>query len=273
MTSEEIISFQKRILSFYKNHGRDFPWRRTQNPWLILLSEMMLQQTQTGRVEVKWDNFTSLFPAPDKMAAAPLSEVLQEWSGLGYNRRALALKKIAEIIDSRGGAFPSTYDELIAFPMIGPYTAKAILAFAWNRPVVFIETNIRRLFIHSFYPEEKQSVSDSQLLPLIRETLDEKNPRQWYYALMDYGAHLSKKVKNPNRRSAHYVRQSKFEGSDRQKRGALLRVLNQKDQPALDAPQLSEMLGYDQDKIQSLLDALGREGFVSEQNGFYSISP
>ncbi|ADK81405.1 HhH-GPD family protein [Sediminispirochaeta smaragdinae] len=261
--------FRRLIYEFYKKNRRSFPWRETNDPWLILLSEMMLQQTQTSRVATKWESLAGRFPNPQTMADVELAELLSLWSGLGYNRRALALKKIAERVVSTGGSLPDTYDGLVALPMIGPYTAKAVLAFAYNRPVVFIETNIRRIFIHHFFPDQEK-VTDRQILPLVEETLDRKDPRNWYYALMDYGSAL-RGVENPNRRSAHYSRQSTFEGSDRQKRGALLRLLTASQGRARSCEELSTDINADPEKTMQLLSALVREGFVAESPEGYRI--
>ncbi len=156
------------------------------------------------------------------LAAAPLIEVLSCWKGLGYNRRALYLKEIARIvIDQYAAKLPDSPDELVKLPGIGSNTAGAVAAFAFNRPVVFIETNIRSVFIHHFFPDTAD-VRDSRILPLVEATLDRDNPRVWYWALMDYGTMLKETTANPGRRSAHYSRQSPFPGSDREIRGAIL---------------------------------------------------
>ncbi len=232
--------FQRIILVHYAEHGRDLPWRHTRDPYAILVSEVMLQQTQTERVIPKYEQWLDRFPNISELAQASLADVLQLWQGLGYNRRAKALKDIAEMVMSRyGGAIPDSRDTLMAFPGIGHYTASAICTFAFDQPLIFIETNIRRVFIHFYFPNSvggdghERKVHDRELLPLVERTLNRKDPRTWYYALMDYGAMLKGKVENPNRRSAHYSRQSRFEGSDRQIRGIILREL-------LDVPELKE---------------------------------
>ncbi len=272
MKAGEKEAFRKLIWDFYGQQGRAFPWRSCRDPWLILISEMMLQQTQTSRVEAKWSEFTDTFPDPEAMAAAPLSEVLRLWSGLGYNRRALALKSIADRLAEGDGRLPENYDALVALPMIGPYTAKAVLAFAYNRPVVCLETNIRRVFLHHFFPGET-GISDSGIMPLIEETLDRENPREWYYALMDYGAALPRRVVNPNRRSAHYSRQAPFRGSNRQKRGALLRELTRHNGEAVSVSSLAPAAETDAVTAKGILDALVREGFACEAGGCYFIRP
>ncbi len=206
--------FKKTVWSYYKKNRRDFPWRQTRDPYKILVSEIMLQQTQTPRVIFKYEEFITAFPTLESLAKAPLKKVLLLWQGLGYNRRAVNLQKATQIIISHHkGKFPRDYTSLIDLPGVGPATAGDIMAFAWNKPVVVIETNIRTVFIHSFFKDEKD-VHDKDILPLIEKTLDTKKPRDWYYALMDYGTMLKKTQINPSRRSKHYSKQSPFKGSN-----------------------------------------------------------
>ena len=205
-----IAKFQKEVLAYYAASGRSFPWRKTRDPYKILVSEIMLQQTQAPRVIEKYTSFLQRFPTIEKLARAPRTKVLKEWQGLGYNRRGLALKNTAEIIMSDfKGKIPKDYNALLSLPGVGPATAGDIMAFAWNIPAVVIETNIRTVFLHYFFPE-KNSVPDNELLPLITKSLPADNAREWYYALMDYGAMLKKKLPNPSRRSRHYAQQSPF---------------------------------------------------------------
>jgi len=221
----KIKEFQQIVKKFYKNHKRDFPWRRTRNPYHILVSEIMLQQTQVSRVLEKYPHFIKRFPTPIQLARAPLSAVLKEWSGLGYNRRAKFLKNACEIVVVKHhGLVPKTLSELEALPGIGKSTAGGILAFAYSAPTVFIETNIRRVFLHHFFPHQKD-VPDSSVLSLVEKTLDRTNLREWYYALFDYGTYLARQFPNPNRRSRHYTKQARFIGSRRQLRGQILKML------------------------------------------------
>ena len=220
-----ILEFQQMGLSYYNNYGREMAWRNTTDPYLILVSEIMLQQTQVDRVKTKFPEFIAAFPDVASLAVAPLDRVLSVWQGMGYNRRAIALQKCAvRVINEYGGILPADVDILATFPGIGRATASSIAAFAFNLPVVFIETNIRRVFIYFFF-SGADTVSDADLLPIVEQALYQKNPRVWYWALMDLGSALKKTVANPNRRSVHYTKQSLFEGSDRNIRGTLLKLL------------------------------------------------
>ncbi len=234
ISAQEITAFQNFILRFYQKHGRhELPWRQTDDPYLILVSELMLQQTQVNRVVPKYLTFTKAFPNIQTLANAPLSEVLTLWQGLGYNRRAkflwqlaqkLVEKKLHKNQNSKTNSFPETETELQKLPGIGPYTASAITTFAYNNPAVVIETNIRTVFLHHFFPNQDK-ISDSDLLPLIRLAIPKTNPKEWYWALMDYGSYLKKVLPNPSRKSKHHTKQSKFKGSLRQVRGEIIKLL------------------------------------------------
>ncbi len=257
--NKKIASFKQTVFDFYWTNQRSLPWRETRDPYEILVSEIMLQQTQVERVVPKYQAFLKAFPSLERLAAAPVTDVLQLWQGLGYNRRGLALQKAAQkIMTEYGGVFPSTEKELIALPGIGPYTASAICVFAFSQPVTLIETNVRRVFLHHFFAD-KEGVSDKELLPLIEQALDRENPREWYYALMDYGSWLGKQVPNPNRRSKHYTRQSTFQGSNRQLRGAITRFLLQK--PDAHFEEVQTYTSSEPDRLQATLTALHQEGF------------
>jgi A/G-specific adenine glycosylase len=270
LTTKEIKVFQGQIYVYYRLHCRDFPWRRTTNLYNIVVSEIMLQQTQVERVHGKYLEFINAFPDFESLSKASQKDVLAMWQGLGYNRRALALKRLAEnVVSMHGGAIPHDVKALSSLPGIGKTTAGAILAFAFNIPSVFIETNIRRVFIHEFFDGE-EDVKDAEILPLVEATVDGENPREWYWALMDYGSMLKRNVENPNRRSAHYTRQTPFEGSDRRIRGLVLkRLLN--DTP-LSAERLMEETGVSLNHLKRILAGLVGEGFLREDNGLYKIT-
>ena len=167
------------------------------------------------------------------------------------------------------GSIPDDTAALVALPGIGAATAASIRAFAFDAPVVFIETNIRRVFIHEFFPG-REAVADAELLPLVAAALDRRSPREWYYALMDYGAALARQVPNPNRRSRTYTRQSRFEGSDRQVRGAILRALV--GGAALTAPGVARAAGGERERVLRLLGDLEREGFVQRAGRRFGIA-
>jgi A/G-specific adenine glycosylase len=230
----------------------------------------MLQQTQVERVHDKYLEFIKALPDFDALARASQKDVLVMWQGLGYNRRALALKKLAEdIVSQYDGRLPNDAQTLSSLSGIGKTTAGAILAFAFNIPSAFIETNIRRVFIHEFFSEEEE-VKDAKILPLVEATIDRKNPREWYWALMDYGSMLKREVENPNRRSAHYTRQSSFEGSDRRIRGLVIKTLLKDN--ALTAETLSEATSVSCDHLIQILAVLMDEGFICQENGLYKIA-
>ena len=270
LTPAEVRKFQEMIYGYYREHGRKLPWRMTQNPYRILVSEIMLQQTQVQRVIGKYEQFTEIFPDFSSLDQAPLRLVLREWQGLGYNRRAIALKQIAQrVMEGFHGNLPSSVETLITFPGIGKATASAISAFAFHEPTVFIETNIRRVFIHSFF-HDKTNIKDAEILPLVEKTLDTSNPREWYYALMDYGVMLKKKCENPNKRSAHYQKQSTFQGSNRQVRGMILKVLTR--ESYVSEREIVQKLQISPEKLKNNLIQLQKEGFVKRKWGKFTIA-
>lgn len=227
------MALNTTLQKFYTEHGRGYlPWRKTKDAYKILVSEMMLQQTQVERVIPKYHEFLHAFPTVNALASAPFSKVLSHWSGLGYNRRAKFLHEAAKAaVKDFNGTLPYSVEKLLSLPGIGPYTARAVAAFAHNQPVVFIETNIRTVFTHE-YMHGKEGISDQELLPLIEKDLKRSKlpPREFYAALMDYGSYLKRQGVRINSRSKHYTKQSKFEGSARQLRGAILRELLQSPQ-------------------------------------------
>lgn len=225
LTQQQIALFKQKIYDYYATYGRQFPWRFASDSYHIFISEVMLQQTQTYRVEPKYAHFITLFPTFDALAQAPTDLLICAWQGLGYNRRALFLRQAAQIICAEHhGILPDDPALLVTLPGIGKATAASITTFAFNKPTIFIETNIRAVFIHEFFTA-LDAVTDTQLYPLVAQTVDAQDPRRWYYALMDYGVMLKKKFKNPARSSAHHQKQSRFEGSNRQVRGHILKLL------------------------------------------------
>lgn len=249
--------FQKKIWKFYKEHGRHaLPWRKTTNPYRILVSEIMLQQTQVDRVLPKYKEFIKAFPTRTKLANATLKEVLLHWNGLGYNRRG---KYLWESVQK--GPIPKT--TLEALPGVGPYTARAVSVFAYGNREVFIETNIRAVFIHEFF-NDKEGVDDKEIFPYIEKTLPKKNIREWYWALMDYGSYLKKNNPNPSRKSKHHAKQSTFKGSLREARGDIVRQVLTKN--VLEKELVKDV------RYKKALDSLVQEGLVRRYRGYVKIT-
>lgn len=271
ITPSLAADFQQHVTAFYEAKGRhDMEWRHTTDPYKIVVSEVMLQQTQVPRVAVIYPKFIERFPDFAALAAAEQADLLAAWQGMGYNRRALNLQKLAGIIvDEYNGTVPHDPAVLATLPGIGPATSCSIAAFAFNRPVVFIETNIRRVFIHYFFEDDK-IVDDSELLPLVAAMLPE-NSRELYWALMDLGTALKSSVKNPNQRSRHYTKQKTFEGSDRKIRGSVLKkMLEQKrGSPDVFAKEMNE----EPARVRGIMEKMAGEGFfVRESDTVYRVS-
>lgn len=260
-------ALRSAVLGYYVEHGRILPWRLTRDPYAILVSEVMLQQTQVPRVIGPYERFLAAFPTVGSLAAAPLADVLAAWSGLGYNRRALALHRAAgAIVAEHGGRVPCTLEGLMTLPGVGHATAAQVLAFAFDTAVPFIETNIRAVYLHHYFAG-CDDVPDSALLPIIERTLDRDDPRGWYYALMDYGTELKRRQPNPSRRSRHHTTQSRFEGSNRQLRGRIVRALV--GGAALDAHQLAQLAGFSPEAVEQAADALVAEGLLRRDGERY----
>ncbi|MEN6341816.1 MAG: A/G-specific adenine glycosylase [Methanospirillum sp.] len=268
-TDRAIALFRRIVLDHYRAFGREMPWRETTDPYRVLVSEVMLQQTQVDRVWPKYEAFLEAFPDVASLARASPADVLRAWQGLGYNRRALALQAAAtRIVAEYGGQVPEDPATLETLPGIGPATAAAIAAYAFNRPTIYIETNVRRVLLHFFF-RDRTGVTDAELRPLVERALDRDHPREWYWALMDYGTMLARTAPNPNRRSAHHMVQPPFEGSDRQLRGRILRVLL--GAGPLKTEGLAAATGVGTDRLRPVLERLRREGFVAEDGPVYRI--
>jgi A/G-specific adenine glycosylase len=270
---QRIKDFQEQVWDYYKEHGRgSLPWRQPEvdgglDSYKIMVSEIMLQQTQVNRVIPKYQDFLATFPNIQILAQASFSDVLKVWSGLGYNRRAKFMLDAAKIISKDyKGLLPQSRDELIKLPGIGLNTAAAILVYAFNQSQVFIETNIRTVFIHHFFADEDR-VSDKELLPYIQKSLDAEHPREWYWALMDYGSYLKSVMPNPSRRSKHHTRQSVFEGSLRQLRARILRLL-------LEGKKTEEEIGTEMkdERTGDALKSLAKDGLISFKNKHYYLA-
>jgi A/G-specific adenine glycosylase len=283
ITTSHIVSFHRALTDYYYQSGRhDMLWRHSEknghfDPYKIFISEVMLQQTQVDRVTPKYTQFLHKFPTVHDLAAVNLSEVLKMWSGLGYNRRAKYIWLAAKMIDKQfAGQFPNTTKELQTIPGIGPNTAGAIMAYAYNLPVVFIETNIRTVIIHHFF-KDKVGVSDHEIKEVLAKVLPAAvqkdvhagvlNPREFYWAMMDYGSYLKKSVGNLSRASKHYTKQSKFQGSLRQLRGKVIKLLA--DGP-MTVKSVQEHIA--DERIDDVLTALEREGMIGRHGSRVHLS-
>ncbi|MDG5816409.1 hypothetical protein QA601_15035 [Chitinispirillales bacterium ANBcel5] len=270
LTPAQKASFRKTVKEFYLSHKRLLPWRENVSPYTVFISEVMLQQTQVQRVRTKFGPFVERFPDFATLAAATLEEVLQLWKGLGYNRRAQSLRNAAQIIvNEYDGTLPSSPEELKKLPGIGVATAASIAAFAFNAPTLFLETNIRTVYIHHFFPN-RSDVSDHELLELAEQTIDRTNASDWYSALMDYGTELKKQEGNLTRNSAYYKKQSSFSGSRRQLRGLVLSLLLENKTMNLNL--IVQNLERDAEQISEVLEHLTKEGIVAKKRSSYVLA-
>ncbi|OHA67256.1 MAG: hypothetical protein A3C82_00105 [Candidatus Wildermuthbacteria bacterium RIFCSPHIGHO2_02_FULL_47_12] len=304
-----ILEFQKYILSWYKTHRRNLPWRNTRDPYKILISEVMLQQTQVARVLPKYKEFLQKFPTLEKLAQASDKTLLKVWQGLGYWRRAKYLKETAHMlvkakamnlqtsprrpastVSAKGGVAGREHrlanfagnlnsrsfkiplpSDLEILPGIGPYTARALACFAFGSTEAFLDTNIRRVYLHFFFPKRKD-VPDTKIFPIAQKAVWNKNAKEWHYALFDYGATVLKD-KKINKRSRHYAKQSKFEGSFRSFRTKVMRfLLDQQDQIATKS-RIKRLLKEAQSPYTSekILAALEKDGLIKKRKGLYSL--
>lgn len=236
------------------------PWRQDTRPYYVLVSELMLQQTQVDRVVPKFEAFIARFPDEAALAAATLGEVLTLWSGLGYNRRAKYLHDAAQMIMTDfGGMFPVTYDELVRLPGVGPNTAGAIMTYAYNQPVVFIETNVRTVYFTHWFDGEYE-VHDRELRDAVEASLDREHPREFYWALMDYGSWLKRQGGGRLTMSRHYKKQAPLKGSLREVRGQIVKRLARGD-----ASLYELQAHYDgDDRFEPALSGLIADGLVQQ---------
>lgn len=268
LTNAQVQNFNSFLTYFNTNFGRHtLPWRQTTDPYHIWISEIMLQQTQVDRVIPKYNAFINRYPSVTSLSQATWPDVMQLWDGLGYNRRARHLWEASQqlvLIDH--DHFPTEYDQLIQLKGIGDYTAKAILTFAYNQPVTLIETNVRTVFLYHFFPNHTD-IHDSQIIPLIDQTLDRHQPRTWYSTLMDYGTYLKKSIGNPNHRSQHYTKQTTFAGSDRQLRAQIIKYL-------LTGPKTDQQLTsqFPDPRLKQQLSNLIQEHMITYLQGIYRLA-
>lgn len=261
----EYEEFQRLIRQQGEELYRDMPWRQDTRPYYVVISELMLQQTQVDRVIPKFIDFIKAFPTEHELAKASLADVLKQWQGLGYNRRAKFLQETAKRVVELG-AFPDTYDELLKLPGVGKNTAGAIMAYAYNKPVPYIETNVRAVYIHHFFADD-ELVADKDIQTLLEATLDTENPRQFYWALMDYGSELKRQGIKPGR-SKHYKKQSPLTGSVREIRGKIIAALSSSDYTER---QLREHIQAD-DRFEPALNGLIKDGLVGKTDSILHLT-
>lgn len=245
---------------------RDMPWRQDTRPYYVLVSELMLQQTQVDRVIPKFHAFIKAFPDEKALAAASLADVIRLWSGLGYNRRAKYLHDVAKKIVS-DGKFPDNLIDLQLLPGVGKNTAGAIMTYSFNQSVVFVETNVRSVYLHHFFPTG-ELVDDKQIIALVERTIDHDNPREFYWALMDYGSWLKRRGAGKLQQSRHYKKQSPLKGSVREVRGQIIHALAKGD---MTASSLRKSISADE-RFQAALDGLISDGLVSHQSELFHLT-
>ncbi len=275
ISHKEINNFTKTVWGYYEKYGRhDLPWRENTDPYSIVVSEIMLQQTQVSRVLDYYKNWKKIFPNWNKLAKAELRDVLKEWKGLGYNRRGKYLHDIAKRVSQ--SQFPKDGRSLRDLPGIGEYTASAIEAFSFNHPSILIETNIRTAVIYHFF-KNKNDVSDKEIRFVLEQcikpgTKAHKNPREWYWALMDYGSHLKQEVGNLNKKSKTYSRQTRFEGSSRQLRSQILHYIVEAG--PVSTAQIKRVYGSTSrsKEIESLLTALQDNNMIKKTKDKWSVN-
>ncbi len=260
--------FQSFVWQKGRELYRDMPWRRTTDPYVIMVSELMLQQTQVDRVVPKYNEFISKYPDVYALATAPLSDIVAMWNGLGYNRRAKFLHDSAvKIVSHFDGAVPSTIEGLMSLPGIGPNTAAAIGAYAFDLPVGFIETNIRTVYFQHYFADS-HLVTDDELRRVVAETVDTEHPREWFWALMDYGAYLKKHGAGQIDKSAHYKKQSALKGSMREVRGQIVRSLTK---ASMDIQELRDEVVADE-RFDAALTSLIKDGLISYTSSQYHLT-
>jgi len=218
-SSDDVSAFQEKIMKWWNENARNLPWRCDSSPYNVLVSEVMLQQTQVNRVVPKYLEFLRQFPNIEDLASSDMKQLLQVWSGLGYNRRAVWLKDAARQLVDRG-EFPKTVEELSELKGIGPYTSRSILIFAFNKDLAAVDTNIRRVLIASGFADEE--MSSSQLQSVADDLLLKGRSRDWHNALMDYGSLV---LTSSSTSISPQSKQTRFKGSTRQLRGAIIRIL------------------------------------------------
>ena len=277
-TDADLDDLVQILADYYATSGRhDMQWRQPAkdgsfDPYKILVSELMLQQTQVSRVTPKFAAFIAAFPTVQDLASAQLGTVLTQWVDLGYNRRAKYLWQAARMVSGQfEGVFPHEYNQLLELPGVGPGTAGAITAYSYDQPVVYLETNIRSVIIYHGSLENLK-VHDKDIRLVVQRLLRRAGlrsgftPRTFYWAMMDYGSYLKRTVGNQSRASASYRKQSTFVGSRRQLRGSIVRQLSA---AAVDLQVLKS--GLQDERTESVISDLIAEGLVKRRGNLLTL--
>ena len=259
----KIKSFQEKILNWWEENKRNFPWRETTDPYYIMVSEIMLQQTQAPRVVQKYLDFINKYSTIRGLANTSQSELLSLWSGLGYNRRALWLQEAARILLELE-EFPQTPKELQELKGIGPYSARSILIFAFNKDIATVDTNIRRILIAEGFAEENTSEKD--LLRIAEQLLPKSRSRDWHNALMDYGSMVLTASKTGIKPTSQ---QNRFKGSEREKRGKILKFLLAKKSATIAT--LSKIVNASKEQVEPILDKMIKDGLIVKIKEKYKV--
>jgi len=259
-----IEEFRDLIWSEGEARYRDMPWRDEPTFYHVLVSEIMLQQTQVTRALVKFAEFMQAFPTIESLAAAPLADVLRVWNGLGYNRRAKFLWQAARQVVTNGE--PQTTKGLEKLSGVGKNTAGAIMNYVYEVATPFIETNIRTVYIHHFF-SDSFDIADKEIFTLVESTMDHEYPRQWFWALMDYGSYLKSTSGARLNQSKHYKKQAPLKGSVREVRGQIIRKLTI---TPLSENDLREELNADE-RFDAALEGLMDDGLVQKAGGIYRL--
>ncbi|MCG3221721.1 MAG: Fe-S cluster assembly protein HesB [Candidatus Heimdallarchaeota archaeon] len=261
--NDRIISFQDKIFSWWKDNRREFPWRETTNPYFIMVSEIMLQQTQASRVVQKYLEFIERFPDMQSLSNSSQSDLLKLWSGLGYNRRALWLQEaVREILNLE--EFPQTPKQLQILKGIGPYSARSVLIFAFNFDIATVDTNIRRILISEGFASEETSEKD--LLKIAEQLLPTDKSRDWHNALMDYGSIVLTASKTGIKPTSQ---QGKFKGSEREKRGKILKFLLDNESATIE--KLNNITNSSKNQLEPILDKMVKDGLIKKFKDKYKI--
>jgi A/G-specific adenine glycosylase len=261
LSPRTVRRFQRLIWQFFSAHGRSFAWRRSRDPYQILVSEIMLQQTQTVRVAERFDEFLQLFPTVQDLAKASQASVIRAWQGLGYYRRAKNLHLAAKAICLKHrGKVPRDPQALVALPGIGAYTAAAVAVFAFRTAVPMVETNIRAVYLFTFC-RGRTHVGDREIATLVERTCDARRCREWFYALMDLGVELKRYRPGINHRSKHHVTQTPFKGSDREVAAQVLRVIISRTR-AIQDDQLYREVSADSEQVKRAIERLLKDSLI-----------